>query len=50
VVPDIIQFVREGWLSGRAIFLHLGLLSLVPACGLATWWRHPQAHVARWQK
>jgi hypothetical protein len=39
--------VREGWLSGRATSLHLGLLFLVPVCGLATWWRHPQAQVAR---
>jgi hypothetical protein len=49
VVPDIIQLVRERWLSGRAIFLHLGLSSFVPVCG-ATRCRGPQAYAARRQK
>jgi hypothetical protein len=42
-VPDIIHFVRERWLSRRAIFLHLGFLFFVPVCGLATWWQITRA-------
>jgi hypothetical protein len=50
VVPDSIPLVREGWLCGRAISLHLGLSPLVAACGLATGRPNPSAHVARRQK
>jgi len=50
VVPDIIQLVREGWVCGRAIFLHLGLSSFVTACAPAIWCRQPQAHATRRQK
>ena len=32
-------FVRERWLSGRAVSLHLAALVLVPACALAAWWQ-----------
>jgi hypothetical protein len=50
VVPYIIQLVREGWLSGRAISLHLGLSSVVSGCGPAGWRRNPAPHAARRQK
>jgi hypothetical protein len=49
VVPDIIQLVREGWLSSRATFLHLGLSSFVAACGPASGCGGRQAHAARRQ-
>lgn len=32
-------FVRDRWLSGRALSLHLAVLVLVPACALAAWWQ-----------
>ena len=32
-------FVRERWLSGRALSLHLAVLVLVPACAVAAWWQ-----------
>ena len=32
-------FVRERWLSGRAVSLHLAVLVLVPGCALAAWWQ-----------
>ena len=32
-------FVRDRWLSGRAVSLHLAVLMLVPACALAAWWQ-----------
>jgi hypothetical protein len=50
VVPDIIQFVREGWLCGRATSLHLGLFSFAPVCVPASWRRNAVAHMARRQK
>ena len=31
--------VRERWLSGRAVSLHLAVLVLVPGCALAAWWQ-----------
>jgi hypothetical protein len=31
--------VRERWLSGRALSLHVAALVLVPACALAAWWQ-----------
>ena len=31
--------VRERWLSGRAVSLHLAALVLVPGCALAAWWQ-----------
>jgi hypothetical protein len=31
--------VRQRWLSGRAISLHLAVLVLVPGCALAAWWQ-----------
>ena len=31
--------VRERWLSGRALSLHLAVLVIVPACALAAWWQ-----------
>ncbi len=31
--------VRERWLSGRAISLHLAVLVFVPGCALAAWWQ-----------
>ncbi len=32
-------FVRERWLSGRAVSLHLAVLVVVPGCALAAWWQ-----------
>ena len=31
--------VRERWLSGRAIALHLAVLVVVPGCAIAAWWQ-----------
>ena len=31
--------VRERWLSGRALWLHLAVLVFVPGCALAAWWQ-----------
>ncbi len=31
--------VRERWLSGRAVSLHVAVLVLVPGCALAAWWQ-----------
>jgi hypothetical protein len=31
--------VRQRWLSGRAISLHLAVLVFVPGCALAAWWQ-----------
>jgi DNA-binding transcriptional regulator of glucitol operon len=31
--------VRERWLSGRAVSLHLFVLVFVPGCALAAWWQ-----------
>ncbi len=32
-------FVRERWLSGRALSLHVAVLVFVPGCALAAWWQ-----------
>lgn len=31
--------VRERWLSGRAIALHMAVLVFVPGCAIAAWWQ-----------
>jgi hypothetical protein len=31
--------VRERWLSGRAVALHVAVLVAVPACAIAAWWQ-----------
>jgi hypothetical protein len=31
--------VRERWLSGRAVTLHVAVLILVPGCAVAAWWQ-----------
>ncbi len=31
--------VRQRWLSGRAISLHVALVVFVPGCALAAWWQ-----------
>jgi hypothetical protein len=31
--------VRERWLSGRAVALHVAVLVVVPACAIAAWWQ-----------
>ena len=31
--------VRERWLSGRAVALHVALLVVVPGCAVAAWWQ-----------
>ncbi len=31
--------VRERWLSGRAVSLHVAVLVLVPGCVIAAWWQ-----------
>jgi hypothetical protein len=31
--------VRERWLSGRAVTLHVALLVVVPGCAIAAWWQ-----------
>jgi len=31
--------VRQRWLSGRAISLHVAVLVFVPGCALAAWWQ-----------
>ncbi len=31
--------VRERWLSGRAVSLHLAVLVFVPGCAVAAWWQ-----------
>jgi hypothetical protein len=31
--------VRERWLSGRAITLHVAVLIFVPGCAVAAWWQ-----------
>ncbi len=31
--------VRQRWLSGRAISLHVAVLVLVPGCAIAAWWQ-----------
>jgi hypothetical protein len=31
--------VRERWLSGRALWLHLSVLVFVPGCAVAAWWQ-----------
>jgi DNA-binding transcriptional regulator of glucitol operon len=32
-------FVRERWLSRRAVSLHLAVLVFVPGCAVAAWWQ-----------
>lgn len=31
--------VRERWLSGRAVELHVAVLVVVPGCAIAAWWQ-----------
>ncbi len=31
--------VRERWLSGRAVSLHVAMLVFVPGCAIAAWWQ-----------
>lgn len=31
--------VRERWLSGRSVALHVALLVVVPGCAVAAWWQ-----------
>jgi len=31
--------VRERWLSGRAVSLHVAVLVLAPGCAIAAWWQ-----------
>ena len=31
--------MRERWLSGRAISLHVAVLVVVPGCAVAAWWQ-----------
>jgi hypothetical protein len=31
--------VRERWLSGRAVALHVAVLVVVPGCVIAAWWQ-----------
>jgi hypothetical protein len=31
--------VRERWLSGRAVALHVAVLLVVPGCAIAAWWQ-----------
>ncbi len=31
--------VRERWLSGRAVSLHVAVLVFVPGCAIAAWWQ-----------
>ncbi|HEY6472937.1 MAG TPA: hypothetical protein VIY26_08605 [Acidimicrobiales bacterium] len=31
--------MRERWLSGRAVTLHVAALVLVPGCAIAAWWQ-----------
>ena len=31
--------VRERWLSGRAVSLHVAVLVVVPGCAIAAWWQ-----------
>jgi DNA-binding transcriptional regulator of glucitol operon len=31
--------VRERWLSGRALSLHVAVLVFVPGCAVAAWWQ-----------
>jgi hypothetical protein len=31
--------VRQRWLSGRAVSLHVAVLVLVPGCAIAAWWQ-----------
>jgi hypothetical protein len=31
--------VRERWLSGRSVALHVALLVVVPGCAIAAWWQ-----------
>ncbi len=31
--------VRERWLSGRAVALHVAVLVIVPGCAIAAWWQ-----------
>ncbi len=31
--------VRERWLSGRAVSLHVAVLVFVPGCAVAAWWQ-----------
>jgi hypothetical protein len=31
--------VRQRWLSGRAVSLHVAVLVFVPGCALAAWWQ-----------
>jgi hypothetical protein len=35
--------VRERWLSKRALWLHAGLLFVVPGCAAAAWWQITRA-------
>lgn len=35
--------MRQRWLSGRAVSLHVGLLIFVPGCALAAWWQVTRA-------
>ncbi len=32
-------FVRERWLSRRALSLHMAVLVFVPGCAIAAWWQ-----------
>ncbi len=31
--------VRQRWLSGRAVSLHVAVLVIVPGCAIAAWWQ-----------
>ena len=31
--------VRERWVSGRAVALHVAVLVVVPGCAIAAWWQ-----------
>ena len=41
--PVSSPFVRERWLSRRAIGLHIAVIVFVPGCGLAAWWQITRA-------
>jgi hypothetical protein len=36
-------FVRDRWLSKRAVSLHVAVLVFVPACAVAAWWQIQRA-------
>jgi DNA-binding transcriptional regulator of glucitol operon len=42
-LAGIIALVRERWLSGRAVSLHIALILFVPGCALAAWWQITRA-------